>query len=119
MPFIAEDLGDIDNKVYRLRDNFGFPGMKVLQFAFNDAREKSIHLPHNYIPNCIVYTGTHDNNTTRGWYEKELNSYFKKRMEEYINKKVSGETIQEEFIRLAYGSVAIYSYHPITGHSRF
>lgn len=113
MPFIAEDLGDIDNKVYRLRDNFGLPGMKVLQFAFNNAREKSIHLPHNYISNCIVYTGTHDNNTTRGWYEKELNSYFKKRMEEYLNKKVSGETIQEEFIRLAYGSVAFIAIIPL------
>ncbi len=113
MPFIAEDLGDIDNKVYRLRDSFGLPGMKVLQFAFNDAHERSIHLPHNYISNCIVYTGTHDNNTTRGWYEKELNGYYKKRVEKYLNKKVSGETIQDEFIRLAYASVAFIAIIPL------
>ena len=48
MPFIAEDLGEIDEKVYELRDSFGLPGMKVLQFAFNESHGKSIHLPHNY-----------------------------------------------------------------------
>lgn len=113
MPFIAEDLGDIDNKVYRLRDKFGLPGMKVLQFAFNDAREKSIHLPHNYSANCIVYTGTHDNNTTRGWYEKELNAFYRKKVHEYISKDASGETIQDEFIRLAYESVAQIAIIPL------
>jgi 4-alpha-glucanotransferase len=105
MPFIAEDLGDIDNKVYNLRDKFGLPGMKVLQFAFNDAREKSIHLPHNYVSNSIVYTGTHDNNTTRGWFENELDDFYRKKVGKYINKEVTGETVQEEFIRLAYGSI--------------
>jgi 4-alpha-glucanotransferase len=122
MPFIAEDLGDIDSKVYQLRDKFGLPGMKVLQFAFNDTHEKSIHLPHNFPADCIVYTGTHDNNTTRGWFEKELDIYWKQRLEEYINKEVSGETIQEEFIRLAYASVANIAIIPMqdilgSGHS--
>jgi 4-alpha-glucanotransferase len=113
MPFIAEDLGDIDNKVYRLRDKFGLPGMKVLQFAFNDTFEKSIHLPHNFTANCVVYTGTHDNNTTRGWFEKELDTFWKKRLLDYINREVSGETIQEEFIRLAYASVAFIAIIPM------
>jgi 4-alpha-glucanotransferase len=113
MPFIAEDLGDIDNKVYRLRDNFGLPGMKVLQFAFNDARERSIHLPHNYTTNFIVYTGTHDNNTTRGWFEKELDAFYRKKVCRYLNKDVTAETIQEEFIRLAYGSVAFIAIIPL------
>ncbi len=106
MPFIAEDLGDIDDKVYELRDNFGLPGMKVLQFAFNDTMERSIHLPHNFNINSVVYTGTHDNNTTRGWFENELNGDLKKRAEEYINKKLTNNNIQEEFVRLAYASVS-------------
>ncbi len=113
MPFIAEDLGDIDNKVYRLRDKFGIPGMKVLQFAFNNAFGKSIHLPHNYTKNCIVYSGTHDNNTTRGWFEKEIGTYYRKWVEEYLNKDVNRETIQEEFIRLAYSSVAFIAIIPL------
>ena len=106
MPFIAEDLGEIDDKVYELRDTFGLPGMKVLQFAFNDTRERSIHLPHNFNINSIVYTGTHDNNTTRGWFENELDIKTKKLAEEYINKKLNSNNIQEEFIKLAYASVS-------------
>ena len=68
MPFIAEDLGLIPPEVYALRDQFHLPGMRVLQFAF-DGDEDNPHLPHNYLPNTVVYTGTHDNATTRGWYE--------------------------------------------------
>jgi 4-alpha-glucanotransferase len=66
LPFIAEDLGVITPDVVALRERFGFPGMKVLQFAF-DGDATSPHLPHNYIPHCVVYTGTHDNDTTAGW----------------------------------------------------
>jgi malto-oligosyltrehalose synthase/4-alpha-glucanotransferase len=113
MPFIAEDLGEIDNKVYDLRDKFHLPGMRVLQFAFNDAMERSIHLPHNYNENSIVYTGTHDNNTTRGWYEQELPTKFRIRVDEYTNKKLNGSTISEEFIRLAYSSVAQIAIIPV------
>jgi len=70
LPIIAEDLGVITPDVVALRDRFGFPGMRVLQFAF-DAFEASAgnpHLPHNHVRNCVVYTGTHDNDTTAGWY---------------------------------------------------
>ncbi len=65
---IAEDLGFLTQEVLNLRDNSGFPGMKVLQFAF-DSREPSEYLPHTYTPNSVCYTGTHDNMTTRQWFE--------------------------------------------------
>ena len=65
---IAEDLGYMTDKVINFRDKTGYPGMKVLQFAF-DTREESDYLPHNYTKNCIVYTGTHDNDTVMGWMD--------------------------------------------------
>jgi len=68
LPIIAEDLGVITPEVEALRDQFEFPGMRILQFAFaSDAQDP--FLPHNYIPNCVVYTGTHDNDTTLGWFD--------------------------------------------------
>ncbi|HEX8969528.1 MAG TPA: 4-alpha-glucanotransferase, partial [Chloroflexota bacterium] len=67
-PVIAEDLGLITPEVRQLREATGFPGMKVLQFAFGGGADNP-YLPHNFDdPNCVVYTGTHDNNTTRGWF---------------------------------------------------
>jgi 4-alpha-glucanotransferase len=67
LPLIAEDLGIITSEVEALRDEFDLPGMKVLQFAFGGGPD-NIHLPHNHIPNSVVYTGTHDNDTSSGWY---------------------------------------------------
>ena len=64
---LDEDLGEIDDSVIELRDKFGLPGMKILQFAFENPNENDF-LPHNYTPNCVCYTGTHDNDTTLGWY---------------------------------------------------
>jgi 4-alpha-glucanotransferase len=69
LPFIAEDLGVITPDVTELRDQFRLPGMRVLQFAF-DGKADNPYLPGNYVPNTVVYTGTHDNPTTRGWYEE-------------------------------------------------
>lgn len=69
LPIIAEDLGFLTDEVYELIGKTGFPGMKVLQFAFESGAE-SEHLPHNYTRNCVVYTGTHDNNTIIGWVKK-------------------------------------------------
>ena len=65
---IAEDLGFLTPEVHELLTETGYPGMKVLQFAF-DARSDSDYQPHNYTRNCVVYTGTHDNDTSRGWIE--------------------------------------------------
>ena len=70
LPFVAEDLGIITEEVTNLRDKFDLPGMKILQFAF-DGDAKNAYLPHNHVPHSVVYTGTHDNNTTLGWF-KEL-----------------------------------------------
>ena len=69
LPFIAEDLGLITPDVRALRDQFQMPGTRVLQFAF-DGHSDNPYLPHNYVPNTVVYTGTHDNPTSRGWYEE-------------------------------------------------
>jgi len=67
LPIIAEDLGVITPEVEALRDQFGLPGMKILQFAF-DSGPTNPYLPHNHVPNSVVYTGTHDNNTSLGWW---------------------------------------------------
>ena len=67
IPLVAEDLGVITNEVEALRDKFELPGMKILQFAFNGGIDNA-YLPHNHTENCVVYTGTHDNDTTLGWY---------------------------------------------------
>ena len=83
LPIIAEDLGEIDDSVIELRDKFGLPGMKVLQFAFENPEENDF-LPHNFVRNCVCYTGTHDNETCMGWFKtapKESIKYAK----EYLN----------------------------------
>ena len=102
---IAEDLGFLTPSVLRLVKRTGYPGMKVLQFAFGSG-EDSDYLPHNYPRNCVVYTGTHDNDTTLGWY-RALNRKDKKFCKEYLN--ISGNRKKEvhwELVRVAYASVA-------------
>jgi 4-alpha-glucanotransferase len=106
MPFIAEDLGDINEDVYNLRDAFALPGMRVLQFAFGGDMARSVHIPHNHAQNSIVYTGTHDNNTINGWYRKEVNREMKSQIKTYFNHKLNAQKASYEFIRLALGSVA-------------
>ncbi|MFM8574243.1 MAG: 4-alpha-glucanotransferase [Pirellula sp.] len=69
LPVIAEDLGFITPEVHQLRDAFGFPGMRILQFGFGDGSAASLDLPHNYPRHCVAYTGTHDNDTVVGWFE--------------------------------------------------
>ena len=68
LPLVAEDLGKITPEVEHLRDHFDLPGMRILQFAFGDDPKADIYLPYKYIPHCVAYTGTHDNDTTVGWY---------------------------------------------------
>jgi len=106
LPFVAEDLGDIDQPVYDLRDEFEFPGMKVLQFAFGEDLPISIDIPHNYTANFFAYTGTHDNNTTLGWYRKDIDKDTRKRLENYTGSNISEKTVNNELSRLAYASVA-------------
>ena len=71
LPIVAEDLGLITPEVEALRDQLGFPGMRVLQFAFSDDPGAQTHRPHRYPPNCVVYTGTHDNDTAVGWFRSQ------------------------------------------------
>ncbi len=105
LPIIAEDLGVITPGVEALRDQFGLPGMKVLQFAWGDVSGVNVFLPHNYTPNCIVYTGTHDNNTTVGWWNgNEATQTIKEHVGRYVGHYVT--EINWEMIRLAMGSVA-------------
>lgn len=106
---IAEDLGDLNEEVIKLRDKLGLPGMKILQFAFDNCENE--YLPHNYEKdNYIVYTGTHDNDTTIGWYS-EQSEKDKDYIRRYMN--VSGEFINWDLIRLAVSSCGKYSIIPI------
>ena len=105
LPIIAEDLGFLTDSVKQLLKDSGYPGMKVLQFAF-DSREDSDYLPHNYHPNCVVYTGTHDNDTLQGWYQA-LKEEVKEMALEYIGNRFTPEAdIHWDYIRLAMRSVA-------------
>lgn len=70
LPIVAEDLGDIDAGVYALRDRFDLPGMRVLQFGLGGEENTEFHLPFTYEPHCVAYTGTHDNDTTLGWFQE-------------------------------------------------
>jgi len=113
LPLIAEDLGVITQDVEELRDAFHFPGMKVLQFAF-DSDMSNPYLPHNYTTtNCVVYTGTHDNDTTVGWFLSDrLSSEAKERVLRYVHAAL-GTPIHWDFIRLAYGSIARIAMVPL------
>jgi len=114
MPFIAEDLGEISTEVEQLRDEFKLPGMKVLQFAFGSDLSASSHIPHNFTSqNCIVYSGTHDNNTLVGWYEKDVDQQTKERITRYFDCQIDEKEIHKEFIRLAFSSTAKIAIVPI------
>ncbi|HOE35563.1 MAG: 4-alpha-glucanotransferase [Chloroflexi bacterium] len=109
LPIIAEDLGVITPDVEEMRDKFGLPGMKILQFAFSGDPEDDF-LPHHYPVNCFAYTGSHDNNTAKGWYDqaspREQDFYRR-----YLN--VSGDDIAWSMIRACWQSVARYVVAPM------
>jgi 4-alpha-glucanotransferase len=114
LPIIAEDLGVITPEVDALRDELGLPGMRVLQFAFGADPKADDYKPHNYSRNCVVYTGTHDNNTTMGWLrEMDANDSTQTREEKETETRLAlkyvgtdGHEINWDFIRLALMSVA-------------
>jgi 4-alpha-glucanotransferase len=108
LPILAEDLGVITPDVVALREQFDLPGMKILQFAFSGPDNP--FLPHSYPKNCAVYTGTHDNDTTRGWYERapEAEKDFARR---YL--QMDGSRIAWDLIRHAWNSVAVFSLAPL------
>lgn len=113
LPIIAEDLGVITPDVVALRDEFGFPGMRILQFGFGgDA--KNIDLPHNYIANVVAYTGTHDNDTTVGWFQSVAGEGSTRTQEQIERERQfcldyldsDGKEINWDFIRAVFASVA-------------
>jgi 4-alpha-glucanotransferase len=113
LPIIAEDLGVITPDVRELMNCYGFPGMKVLQFAFGEDLPSNPYAPHNHTRNALVYTGTHDNNTTRGWFETELDEAGRERLSDYIGKNVTETGVHWELIRLAMMSVCATAIIPM------
>jgi 4-alpha-glucanotransferase len=109
LPFIAEDLGVITDDVRALRRRFDFPGMRILQFAFGGAVEERF-LPHNYEANTVVYTGTHDNDTTCGWYAAATATE-RKSLARYVG-EISG-AVHWDLIRLGWASVATLALAPV------
>ena len=110
LPFIAEDLGMITPQVLELRDRLGIPGMKVLQFGF-DNPGAHIYLPHNFPRNSVVYTGTHDNDTTVGWWKNSATRDEKRYASAYVGEQSDG--IHWAFIRTAFASVADMAIVPL------
>ena len=107
LPFIAEDLGYITSEVHKLRDRWGYPGMRVLQFAFGDQSPHNPHKPYNFVPNCVAYTGTHDNDTTAGWFSAGPGSPYHAEKEHALSYMGSdGTDAVWDFIRLLLSSVA-------------
>ncbi|WP_455201496.1 4-alpha-glucanotransferase [Kaarinaea lacus] len=109
LPIIVEDLGTITPEVNALREQFGWPGMKILQFAF-DGDEANPYLPHHHVENCVVYTGTHDNDTTLSWFE-DLPEHNKKNIYQYMGNP--GEPMPWALVECAFRSVANWAIVPM------
>jgi 4-alpha-glucanotransferase len=112
LPFIAEDLGLITKEVDELREYFGMPGMRILQFGFGD-RGGHLYLPHRYVPNTVVYTGTHDNNTTLGWWVEDATPVEKENVAIYLRPIEHDGEIVWTMIKAAAGSVATTCIFPM------
>jgi len=104
-PIIAEDLGIITDDVKEIIQKYSFPGMKILAFAF-DGKEDNPYLPANHIKNCLVYTGTHDNNTTKGWFKQEASKEMEPRIAECLGEDPQLEKIHWQLCTLAMKSIA-------------
>ena len=112
LPFVAEDLGLITPDVGGLRDEFRIPGTRVLQFAF-DGHSDNPYLPHNYAPNTVVYSGTHDNPTTRGWFE-DLPDAERANLWRYLKREAgTAKEAAPALLRLAWSSVAALAIAPL------
>ena len=106
-PFIAEDLGVITEDVARAMEDFSFPGMKVLQFAFGEGMPRNPYIPHNHRRNCVVYVGTHDNDTTAGWWEAGATAEEKRNFLEYAElENPTPARVAGEMTRMALSSTA-------------
>ncbi len=112
LPFIAEDLGLITREVDELREHFNMPGMRVLQFGFAD-RGGHLYLPHRYVENTVVYTGTHDNNTTLGWWRENVTEVERANIETYLHPIRQEGDVVWAMIKAAANSVASTCVFPL------
>jgi 4-alpha-glucanotransferase len=112
MPLIAEDLGLITNNVKDNLKRLGIPGMRVLLFAFNGS-EDNPNLPANHTKNSVAYTGTHDTNTVKGWFDEEATPEETKRVFKCVGRQVSKRQINLEFIKLVMASKSNLSIIPV------
>jgi len=108
LPLVAEDLGVITEDVLALKNGFGLPGMRVLQFGF-DGEPQNVHVPYRHVRDCVVYTGTHDNDTSLGWYTS-LDRDTKQRVDFYL--RLTPGAMPEGLIRAALGSVGLLAIIP-------
>ncbi len=111
-PFVAEDLGVITPEVDALREHFGMPGMRILQFGFAD-RGGHLYLPHRCVPDTVIYTGTHDNNTTLGWWQQDATPWEKRAVEAYLGPIRHDHDVVWAMIRAASRSVANLCIFPL------
>jgi 4-alpha-glucanotransferase len=119
LPIVAEDLGSLGEEAFALRDRYEFPGMRVLQFGFAPDPKFDAHSPHQFVSNCVAYTGTHDNNTVVGWFRSATNTTIdasehgalQRRVLDYVG--TDGTDIHWDLIRLALSSVADTAIVPV------
>jgi len=113
LPIVAEDLGIITPDVESLKDRFALPGMRVLQFGFSGDVGSNLHAPHNFPEAVVAYTGTHDNNTARGWFEEELGPESKALLSRYVGHPVRAEGVAADLVRLGLSSRAGWAICPM------
>lgn len=109
LPIVAEDLGIITPDVILLKERFGLPGMRVLQFGFSGDVGSNPHAPHNFPNGAVAYTGTHDNNTARGWFEEDLDQDGRALLSRYVGHQVKPEGVAKDLVRLALASPAAWA----------
>jgi malto-oligosyltrehalose synthase/4-alpha-glucanotransferase len=113
LPFVAEDLGEVSPGVYALRDELRLPGMNVLQYAFGADMPVSIHIPHNHLNHSVTYTGTHDNNTTIGWFNENASRIERQNVNVYTGSRVNKRNVHTVLTELCFASVSEIAIVPV------
>jgi len=113
LPIIAEDLGTLSVDVLNFISKYNLPGMKVLMFAFGDDMNKNLYLPHNHTERSVVYTGTHDNNTVKGWWRNDAREIEKENFGKYINKWIDENNVTDEMCWMAMNSKSLICILPL------
>ena len=119
LPLIAEDLGVITADVRETMRRFGFPGMRVLMFGFAEDPATNVNAIHNIIENCVVFTGTHDNNTVKGWLESEASALEKRRLGQTIGREPAVDGLHWDMIPPRHDVAGPDVHHPRAGPAGF